>query len=229
MNAIGYIRLSDRGAKGGEISLQRQAEQIKQYCELNGFKLLQTFEDVGESGRKLNRDGLNSAIVECSLRKATLVAFSLDRIARDIKVLERLKSEKISFRALDIVDVSEMNLDLMMFMAKMYSQLCSSKMKRYHQHRKELVLRGLTTPHPLPTAAPDIEQCRKNAAKARKVHKEKSDNRKEYAWIKIKPLYEAGHSTREIAKILNGEGFYSSRGSDWNHVSVYRILKERVA
>jgi len=226
MKAIGYIRLSDRGAKGGEISLQRQAEQIEQFCKLNNLELINTFSDVGKSGRKLQRDGLNKAIVECSLRGATLVAFSLDRIARDVKVLERLKTEKIAFRALDIVDVSEMNLDLIMFMAKMYSQLCSSKMKRYHSHRKELVVKGLATPHPLPTARPDLEQCRKNAAKARQTHKENSDKRKSYAWQKIEELYKSSKSTREIAKILNQEGFQSARGKDWNHVAIYRIIRE---
>jgi len=225
--AIGYTRISDRGANGSELSLQRQAEEIQAWCARNGFKLVDTFSDVGKSGRKLQRDGLHSAIKECSLRKATLVAFSLDRIARDQKVLERLKAEKVAFRALDVVDASETTLDIMMFFAKMYSQMVSTKMKRYHLHRKEQVAKGASKPHPLPQAKPNPIKSRANAAKARTKHVEQSAIRNEYAWEKIEPLHKQGLSTRVIAQELNNKGFYGASGKQWNHVSVYRIINRK--
>lgn len=227
--AIGYVRLSDRGANGSELSLQRQAEEIATWCARNGFELMDTFSDVGKSGRKLQREGLHSAIKECSLRKATLVAFSLDRIARDQKVLERLKAEKIAFRALDVVDASETTLDIMMFFAKMYSQMVSAKMRRYHKHRKELVEKGVAQPHPLPVAKPDKAKSRENAKKARLVHVDKATKRKDYAWEKIQPMYVEGLSTRVIAARLNDKGFYGASGKPWNHVSVHRIIRSNVA
>jgi DNA invertase Pin-like site-specific DNA recombinase len=227
--AIGYTRISDRGANGSELSLQRQAEEIQAWCIRNGYELVDTFSDVGKSGRKLQRDGLHSAIKECSLRKATLIAFSLDRIARDQKVLERLKAEKVAFRALDVVDASEISLDMLMFFSKMYSQMVSAKMKRYHLHRKELVEKGVAKPHPLPEAKPDPIKSRANAEKARAKHVQQSKTRNDYAWEKIEPLHKDGLSTRVIAKNLNEKGFYGASGKPWNHVSVCRIIKSKVA
>lgn len=224
--AVGYIRLSDRAAREGEISLERQENEIRAWCHANGLELVTVCSDLGKSGRKLNRAGLHQAIGECSLRNAVLVAYSLDRIARDRKVLDRLKSERVAFRALDVPEVSEMWIDMMMFFNGLYSRIVSEKLTKYHADRKRMVARGEMTPHPVPTARPNRETARKNIESARAVHVAKARTRKAHAWERIRPMYESGMSTHKIAKALTESGYKSSRDKPWTHVAVGRIIQE---
>lgn len=224
--AVGYVRLSDRGADGTEVSLDRQRDEIRAWCDRNGLQLVATFEDVGVSGRKSARRGLDQAIMECSMRGALLVAYSLDRIARSPKVLDRLKSERVAFRAMDFPEVSELMLDVLMFVNSMYSRMVSAKMKGYHQNRKERAARGEVTPHPIPAACPDREKARQTIGAARQAHVDKAAARNRYVWERIEPMHKAGKSTRQIATALNDGGFVTSRQKPWSHVAVSRVIEQ---
>ncbi len=222
--AIGYIRLSDRGADGSEVSLARQESEIRRWCESNGLELVAVRSDIGKSGRKLNRNGLNEAISECALRNAILISYSLDRICRDRKILERLKNERVAFRAMDVPEANEMLLDLMMIFAEMYSKSVSTKMKAYHKNRRERAARGEVDPHPVPSHRPDPAAARETVAVAREAKSKKAATRNNYAWAKIKPMVADGKSHRQIARELNEAGFVSARNKPWSHVAVARIV-----
>lgn len=222
--AIGYVRLSDRAARGDECSLERQENEIRRWCAANGLELVAVRSDVGKSGQKLNRAGLDDAISECALRNAILVSFSLDRIARNPKVLERLKNERVAFRALDVPQANELMIDLMMIFAKMYSDQISHKMKAYHKSRKEAVARGEASPHPVPSPCPNPAAARSTMAAARAVRDQKAATRNGYVWTRIEPMVAAGKSFRQIANELNQAGFVSSRNKPWSHVAVARII-----
>lgn len=222
--AIGYVRLSDRAARGDECSLERQENEIRRWCVANGLELVAVRSDVGKSGRKVKRAGLDDAISECALRNAILVSYSLDRIARNPKVLERLKNERVAFRALDVPQANEMHIDMMMFYAKFYSDQISHKMKSYHAARRESAARGETTPHPIPSHRPDPSVARSTMAAARAVRDQKAATRNGYVWNRIEPMVAAGKSFRQIANELNQAGFVSSRNKPWSHVAVARII-----
>jgi DNA invertase Pin-like site-specific DNA recombinase len=222
--AVGYVRLSDRAADGTEVSLDRQRDEIGKWCKQNGLTLVAMFEDVGISGRKPVRKGLDSAISECAMRGALLVSFSLDRIARTPEVMDRLKTEKVAFRALDFPEVSELMLDVLMFVGSMYSRMVSNKMVTYHKNRKERAARGETTPHPIPSIRPDRGIVEKNMAKARATRQRNVETLSGYAWDRIKPLAERGLSHRQIAIVLNDAGYLTPRQKPWNHVAVGRVI-----
>lgn len=231
--AVGYVRLSDRGANGTEVSLERQRDEIRSWCKRNGVELIAVFEDVGKSGRKVNRKGLNQAISECSLRDSLLVSFALDRIARSQKVLDRLKSERIAFRALDFPEVSELMLDVLIFAHNMYSRMVSKKMTAYHKHRKERVERGEATPHPVPTSKGLKYGDPESVAHARQVRVKRSKDKRKTVWEHIRPLHESGMSPRKIAQRLDEMGINPLRrakpgqpAGKWNHVSVRRIIDQ---
>ena len=228
-HAIGYIRLSDRAARGGECSLERQEAEIRRWCESNGLKLTSVKSDIGTSGKKVSRAGLNDAISECALRGALLVSYSLDRLARDVKVLERLKSERVAFRALDVPEASEHMIDLMLIFARMYSDQISNKMKAYHKSRKEAVARGEMTPHPVPKPAPNIEAARRTIAHARETRVARTQKRAGYVWNHIRPMVESGASLHEIAARLNDDGVTAPRGGQWYAAGVARIVSRHSA
>lgn len=225
--AVGYCRLSDRGSNGAEVSLQRQEQQIRAYAAANGFELIEIFTDAGVSGRRSSRRGLNSAISEAALRRCTLISYSLDRIARDRRVLDRLTRERITFRCIDAPGVNESQLAMMLFLAEQYSASVSAKMKNYHESRKQRAARGECLPHPVPSYRPDGESARQTVAIARSVASNNASVFGGYAWTRIKPCLDSGMSYRETARVLNEAGYRSARGKSWSHVMIMRIAKSR--
>lgn len=222
--AIGYIRLSDRGATGTETSLERQESEIRSWCERNGITLAGVYSDVGKSGRKLNRKGLDAAVSECVLRGGVLVAYSLDRIARDRKVLERLQAERVPFRCLDLPEMNETLLALVQFVGEIYTQNISDKMTAYHAHRKADVAAGKAKPHPVPTYRPEPETARKSIEHARNARISRTSKRAGYVWNHIQPMVAAGKSIRQITAELNETGITASRGGQWHPAGVQRVI-----
>jgi DNA invertase Pin-like site-specific DNA recombinase len=227
--AVGYVRLSDRAADGTEISIERQESEIRSWCDRNGMQLVAVHADAGQSGKKLKRKGLDAAVSDCVLRGGVLVAYSLDRIARDRRVLERLQAERVPFRCLDLPEMNETLLALVQFVGEIYTRNISDKMKAYHAHRKAQVKAGTATPHPVPTYRPDAEAGRQSIEHARRARVERTSKRAGYVWEHIRPLVAEGKSFRQIAAELNSAGITASRGGDWHAAGVARIVARHSA
>lgn len=50
MNVIGYIRVSTQGQARDGYSLAYQEDEIRAYCQTQGYTLLRLFKDEGISG-----------------------------------------------------------------------------------------------------------------------------------------------------------------------------------
>jgi site-specific DNA recombinase len=58
MNVIGYIRVSTIGQARDGYSLAYQEDEIKAYCQAQGYMLLRLFKDEGISGAKVDEEAL---------------------------------------------------------------------------------------------------------------------------------------------------------------------------
>lgn len=58
MNVVGYIRVSTQGQAKDGYSLKYQEDEIKAYCEEQGWNLIHIFRAEGISGAKLNEEAL---------------------------------------------------------------------------------------------------------------------------------------------------------------------------
>lgn len=58
MNVVGYIRVSTQGQARDGYSLKYQEDEIKAYCEEQGWNFIHIFRDEGISGAKLNEEAL---------------------------------------------------------------------------------------------------------------------------------------------------------------------------
>jgi site-specific DNA recombinase len=87
-NVVAYIRVSTDGQCGDDrFGLDVQKQTITEYCEMNGYNILEWFTDEGESGAK-ERPGFDEIVygeVANPPYEAVIVAKS-DRVARDINV-----------------------------------------------------------------------------------------------------------------------------------------------
>lgn len=222
---VGYVRLSSRDAKDGDVSLVRQREVLERWCVENNYELKNVYSDVKISGKRKHRPGLDQAIREASLRRCTLVVTHLDRLMRDSSVLERLKTEKIAFRALDCPEANEMMLGVMAVMAAYYSRAISAKMRDYHRSREALAVKGEIDPHYIPKNTP-AKVYSENLQRGNETASENAATKRKYAWSAISPLLAQGLSNRAIAVRLNDDGIRPSRGDRWSGVTVGRIVKE---
>ncbi|GKU75953.1 recombinase family protein [Paenibacillus sp. L3-i20] len=58
MNVIGYVRVSTQGQAKDGYSLAYQQDEIRSYCEVQGWNLIHIFTDEGISGAKVDEDAL---------------------------------------------------------------------------------------------------------------------------------------------------------------------------
>src|SRR5438034_1005232 len=93
--ADGYIRVSRRGGREGEsfISPDVQRKKIADWARLHDVEIVQWWEEIDQSGAKLQRPMFQNALARCD-RKETggIVVARLDRFARSaVDALESIK------------------------------------------------------------------------------------------------------------------------------------------
>ena len=95
-HAIGYVRVSTAEQAREGVSLDAQRGRIAAHCATQRLELAAVHADEGISGRRAsNRPGLEAALKEVCASRATLVVYSLSRLARSVKdaitIAERLE------------------------------------------------------------------------------------------------------------------------------------------
>lgn len=85
MNAIGYIRISQRNSSYDGVSLEVQAEGIKAYCKFKGYNLVAIYGDPFLSGKNIkDRPGINAVLTMADKKRMdAIVVYKLDRFMRN--------------------------------------------------------------------------------------------------------------------------------------------------
>jgi DNA invertase Pin-like site-specific DNA recombinase len=82
---IGYVRCSTTEQADSGLGLAAQEAAIRSECERRGWQLLDLVADEGESGKSLDRPGLQSVLQRIAIGEANgMVAAKLDRISRSV-------------------------------------------------------------------------------------------------------------------------------------------------
>jgi DNA invertase Pin-like site-specific DNA recombinase len=93
--ADGYIRVSRRGGREGEsfISPDVQRERIAKWAQANGVEIVQWWEEIDQSGAKLDRPMFQEALARCERGETGgIVVAKLDRFARSaVDALESIR------------------------------------------------------------------------------------------------------------------------------------------
>jgi DNA invertase Pin-like site-specific DNA recombinase len=93
--ADGYIRVSRRGGREGEsfISPDVQRERIARWADANGVEIVQWWEEIDQSGAKLERPMFQEALARCERGETGgIVVAKLDRFARSaVDALESIR------------------------------------------------------------------------------------------------------------------------------------------
>ena len=113
-NVLGYIRVSTATQVKEGYSLGEQLDEIEKFCKANGFNLIDTFKDEGQSGAKtdkdeerIERDGLLDMLDRVKNGDITyIVVLSTNRLWRSdmtkMIIHRELKKHKVDIKSIDV-------------------------------------------------------------------------------------------------------------------------------
>ena len=217
---VAYFRVSTAEQEGSGLGLEAQQEKVRQLVAARGGELIAEFTEV-ESGRKTFRPVLAECLVAARTAEAVVVVAKLDRLARDIELVNRLSKEVAhnGFPGLlfaDLPDVDATNAAGRMILGVM-AQVAQFEAERIGERTREALAaakaRGVK-----------LGGRREEAVRASRARKGEADERAEKLRGVIAPMVADGMSQRAIAAALNAAGYATERGSKWSHRTVSRVI-----
>jgi site-specific DNA recombinase len=223
MKVIGYIRVSTEEQAADGVSLATQREKLNGYAKLYDLDLIAVIEDAGESGKTLNRPGLQEALAMIRRGEAGgLLIAKLDRLSRSVVDWNTLidgyfgeRAGKQLFSVADSIDTrtaaGRLVLNVLMSVSQWERETIGERTKDALQHK---IRNG--------------ERC----GKVRFGYRLAEDGRnllpvpEEQEAIRImRELKAAGESLRDIAAELTHRGILTKEGNtQWKHTTVAQIL-----
>lgn len=105
----GYVRVSTEEQARGGSSMDAQELKIRAYCALYELELIDIIRDPGESGKNLERPGVQALLEELRRKRVDgIVIAKLDRLTRSIRdwadLIEEFFSEKAGRRLFSVND-----------------------------------------------------------------------------------------------------------------------------
>jgi len=209
---VAYYRVSTtkQGINGLGMDAQKQA--VKNYLNGGSGALVAEFAEV-ESGKKVDRRELQSALELCRKTKATLLIAKLDRLARNAGFLLSLRDAGVNFVAVDMPHANRMVIGVMALVAEQERELISERTKAGLAAAKR---RGTRLGNPTLHLAVKMAGKRNSEL----ANGFASDIRET-----IEEIRQAGMtSLRQIAHCLNVRGFKTRNGKRFAPQSVKNLI-----
>jgi len=230
VKALGYTRVSrEEQAVNGSISLETQADALRDLCGRKGVDLVDIITDRGYSARNDKRPGFQQ------VRRAALagevqavVAYRLDRLTRNLRDLTALFGDggELQKRGVAFLSASEefdtstpagaAMMNMLGVFAQFERETISARQKAQVAYRQK-VKGEWWGAVPYGWRAPEGKH-RERAAWVQ-VPEQQRVLRRIRAWRA------KGRALRWIADTLNTEGVPSPRGGRWSHVALLKMLR----
>lgn len=214
---VAYLRVSTQRQGVSGLGLQAQQEIIKTY--LKGKEPIEEFIEV-ESGRKSQRPKLHEALELCKKEKATLIVAKMDRLSRNVSFTSQLLDSGIEIVFCDFPRANRLVLTIIAAISEYEAGLIRQRTRAALQVKKE---QG----HKLGKPENLAENLEKAIENSRQTNQEKAsdnpNNKRAVAMLKV--LAREADNMSEMARILNKEGFTTSRGGKFSAKQVSILLK----
>jgi site-specific DNA recombinase len=233
MNVIGYIRVSTQGQAKDGYSLSYQEDEIKAYCQTQGWNLLHIFRDEGISGAKVDeeafevdREGFQDMLTMLATKDIDyIVVLNTSRLWRSdiVKVLvhRELKKYNVDIRSIEQPtysiykkDPSDFLINGLMELLDQYQRL-EIAMKLARGRRKKAQGGGYAG-----GGAVYGYQARKGSKKLTVSPSTAPAVKRVFALRDKHPEW----SLQQIANQLNTEGYRTAKNKDFTKVQIKRIL-----
>lgn len=215
---VAYLRVSTQRQGSSGLGLQAQQEIISKY--LNGNSPIAEFVEV-ESGRKSDRPQLHEALELCKKEKATLIVAKMDRLSRNVAFTSQLLDSGIEIVFCDFPKANRLVLTIISAISEYEAGLIRQRTKAALQVKKEQGCK-LGKPENL------MRNLDRAIANSRKTNMEKAKNNpnNRRAVALLRNLVKTTSNLSEMARLLNDEGFVTSRGCKFTSKQVSLLLKK---
>lgn len=213
---VAYLRVSTQRQGSSGLGLQAQQEIIQKY--LNGKTPIAEFVEV-ESGRKSDRPKLHEALELCKKKKATLIVAKMDRLSRNVAFTSQLLDSGIEIVFCDFPRANRLVLTIIAAISEYEAGLIRQRTKAALQVKKEQGCQ-LGKPENL------MRNLGKAIANSRKTNQERAHNNpnNKRAVAILRSLVNKTTNYSEMARVLNDEGFLTSRGGRFSAKQVSILL-----
>jgi DNA invertase Pin-like site-specific DNA recombinase len=206
---FGYIRVSTPRQGRSGLGLEAQQEAIARFIDAEGYRLIQTFEEVktAKDADPLDRrPQLLAAIKAAKKIKAPIIVAKLDRLSRNVHFISGLMEHKTPF----IVTALGAGADP--FMLHIYAAVAEQERRAISERTRDAL------------QAAKARGVRLGGMTAGSIRNRNEAMERAQA---LGPLLAGleGQSAREIARQLNVRGIPALNGGPWYAATVIRVLK----
>ena len=219
MEYIAYYRVSTQKQGVSGLGLKAQKEAVENF--LSPELIDKEFTEIETGTNKKYRPILNEALELCRKHNATLIIAKLDRLARNVSFVSSLIDSKVKFKAVDNPHATELTIHILSAVAQDEAKRISKRIKdALAIKRKELDLIG----GKLGTNNLKVIDMLKGVQSIKDKAKNNPHNKRALAFVS--GLTDRNLKLREIAELLNSNGFKTSTGKDFGTTQVIRLLQK---
>jgi DNA invertase Pin-like site-specific DNA recombinase len=219
---VAYYRVSTKKQGANGLGIEAQKKTVLDFVKTEK-NILCEFIEV-ESGKNVNRKELEKALLYAKENKATLIVAKLDRLARNVEFIFKLKDSGIEFKACDLSDFNTLTIGIFATMAQYERELISKRTKDALQVKKsQLAKEGRIL------GSKGKENLIKGNATEKSVKvrmlnaKEAKENIQAMELISV--YREKGFTLQKIADKLNENGYKTRRGKSFTTGQIQMFLK----
>lgn len=214
---IAYLRQSTQKQEISGLGVEAQREIIQNY--LKDRKPIAEYIET-ESGRKSDRPKLTEALEICRKTGSTLIVAKLDRLSRNVAFTSKLLESDVEIVFCDFPEANKLVLHIISSIAEYEANLISQRTRQSLQAKKARGCRLGKSENLLSRLPQAIENS--NRTNRRKALDNPNNKR---AVAMLKGLVKEERSLSEMARILNKEGFVTSKGCQFKASQVSILLK----
>lgn len=214
---VAYLRVSTQKQGYSGLGIEAQREIIQKY--LHDKTPIAEYVEI-ESGRKKDRPKLKEALMLCRKTEAVLIVAKLDRLARNVSFLSNLLENDVEIVFCDFPQANKMMLHILSAISQYEAELIAARTRSALQAKK---VRGFKLGNPEHLMDKHGQAIRNSI----RTCKQKADNNPNNtrAVAMLRTLIRENHTLKEMADILNREGFVTSQGYSFSKSTVYKLIR----
>lgn len=210
---VSYLRVSTQEQKKSGLGMEAQRAIIAHFAGADQAEIVQEFVET-ESGKAIeNRPVLQEAIRFCSESGHTLIVAKLDRLSRDVEHIFQIQKQlKEQFKSCDLPSTDSLTLSIFAGLAQREREIISIRTKQALKAKKA---QGITLGKP-----ENFSNAGRWAGVATRREKAQNNPHNKRALSLIRHCRAKGFSFAKIAKELNGNGFLTVKGKEYQKATV---------
>lgn len=213
---VAYLRQSTKKQEISGLGIEAQREIIGRY--LGQEKPIAEFVET-ESGKKTDRPKLTEALALCRKTGSTLIVAKLDRLSRNVAFTSKLLESDVEIKFCDFPEANRLVLHIIASIAEYEAGLISQRTKQSLEAKRQ---RGITLGKP-ENLVNNLDQAISNSNKTnRQKALNNPNNKRAVAYLRV--LVSEGRGLSEMSRILNREGFTTSRGGKFTAKQVSILI-----